>query len=213
MKQQLQIKHFSRQQYNVIFEQLRNFTLARDAATVDQLWILDHFPVFTQGQAGKSEHILDAGDIPVVNSDRGGQVTYHGPGQLIVYFLLDLKRKKFNLHSLVRILETSIIELLHGYGITSTSQVGAPGVYVNGAKICSIGLRVRKGCTYHGLSLNVDMDLTPFLRINPCGYPGLTMIQIKDLVPEITLTATIDKLVPILAHNLQYSSVIYAKND
>lgn len=201
---QLEVKYFATQPYTDVWQQLRNFTNTRNAATIDQFWFLDHFPVFTQGQAGKPEHLLNAGDIPVIKTDRGGQITYHGPGQLIVYFLIDLTRKKLNVHGLVRILERSIIELLHAYGIASATQSGAPGVYVNDAKICSIGLRVRNGCTYHGLSLNVDMDLAPFSRINPCGYPGLAMTQIKDLVPDITLTATIDKLLPILTRNLQY---------
>lgn len=208
----LQLQYLARQPYAPILQQLRSFTAQRDPNTVDQLWILEHDPVFTQGQAGKDEHVLDPGVIPVVQSDRGGQVTYHGPGQLIVYFLIDLTRKKINVRNLINAIEQSVMELLQTYDISANLNRAAPGVYVDQAKICSIGLRVRKGCTYHGISLNVDMDLEPFSRINPCGYPGLEMVQLKTLVPDITMTATIDKLVPILTHNLQYSRIIYAEN-
>lgn len=169
--------------------------------------MLEHYAVYTQGQAGKSEHILDAGDIPVVLSDRGGQVTYHGPGQLIVYFLADLQRNKLNIRDFIDILESSVIELLAGYKIVSNSDKSAPGVYVDKAKICSIGLRVRHGCTYHGLSLNVTMDLEPFTRISPCGHKGLRMAQLSDYVNDITIEAVVGQLLPIVQKKLNYTSI------
>jgi len=162
---------------------MRAFTDARTACTDDQLWLLEHPSVFTLGQAGRSEHVLDPGQIPVVHCDRGGQVTYHGPGQLVAYVLLDLRRAGLGVKGLVRRMEESVIDLLACQGIEATIRPGAPGVYVEGAKIASLGLRVRGGCTYHGLALNVAMDLRPFQCINPCGYPGLTVTQISDWVP------------------------------
>lgn len=174
-------RHFGLRNYTEVFAEQRAFTDARSDDTPDELWFLQHHPVFTQGQAGKAEHLLTPGDIPVVQSDRGGQVTYHGPGQLVVYFLLDLRRLGYGIRSLVTRLETALIETLSGYGIEANSRRDAPGVYVNGAKIASLGLRVRRGCSYHGIALNVDMDLEPFTRINPCGYQGLRMTQLGDL--------------------------------
>jgi lipoyl(octanoyl) transferase len=162
---------------------MRDFTAGRNPATPDQLWLLEHRPVFTLGQAGRREHLLDPGAIPVIQTDRGGQVTYHGPGQLIAYLLFDLRRGRIGVKRLVHLLEQSVIDLLTARGIQAAARPDAPGVYVDGAKIASLGLRVRQGCSYHGLSLNVDMDLEPFRRINPCGYPGLTVTQLADLVP------------------------------
>lgn len=167
--------------YAEVFAAQRAFTDARAADTPDELWFLQHPPVFTQGQAGKAEHLLMPGNIPVQQSDRGGQVTYHGPGQLVVYFLLDLPRLGYGIRSLVTRLENALIETLGGYGIAAVSRRDAPGVYVDGAKIASLGLRVRRGCSYHGIALNVDMDLEPFSRINPCGFQGLRMTQLRDL--------------------------------
>ncbi len=163
---------------------MTNFTNQRTADTQDQLWLVEHPPVFTQGQAGKAEHLLFPGEIPVVQTDRGGQVTYHGPGQLVAYPLLDLKRLKIGVRDLVTSIEETIIATLAHYQIASTAKPDAPGVYVDGKKIASLGLRVRRGCSFHGLALNVDMDLSPFLQINPCGYEGLAMTRIKDLIPN-----------------------------
>lgn len=160
---------------------MQNFTDQRVADTADEIWLLEHEPVFTQGRAGKAEHLLAPGDIPVIQSDRGGQITYHGPGQLMVYTLLDLDRLGLGIRGLVTALEQALVACLAGYGITARGRRDAPGVYVEDAKIASLGLRVRKGCSYHGLALNVQMDLAPFQRINPCGYRGLEMTQISAL--------------------------------
>lgn len=174
--------------YEDSFARMRAFTDARTATTPDEIWLLEHPPVFTQGQAGKAEHLLAPGTIPVVQSDRGGQVTYHGPGQLVAYFMLDLLRLGYGIRSLVTRIEQSMVDVLGDYGITAYADRAAPGVYVDDAgglpgraKIGSLGLRVRRSCSYHGLSLNVAMDLEPFSRINPCGYSGLRMTQIADL--------------------------------
>jgi lipoyl(octanoyl) transferase len=191
------------QAYQPIYELMRTFTHARTENSVDEIWLLEHEPVFTQGQAGKSEHILNPGNIPVVQSDRGGQVTYHGPGQLMIYTLCDLKRLNVGIRAFVVILENTIIELLKGYGITAQNRCDAPGVYVDNAKICSLGLRVRRGNAYHGLSLNVKMDLTPFSGINPCGFKQLAMTQISDFVPDITMQKVIEDVMPILLANLK----------
>ena len=181
MAQLLVIRDLGTEDYTTVWQAMQQFTDQRNEQTPDQLWLLEHHPVFTQGQAGKEEHLLLPGDIPVVKVDRGGQVTYHGPGQLVVYVLLNLKRRNLGVRALVTLLEQVLIQLLSSYGITAYAKADAPGVYVNDAKIASLGLRVRKGCTFHGLALNVDMDLSPFLRINPCGYAGMQMIQCKDL--------------------------------
>ena len=175
------VKRLGLQPYAPVLERMRELTLARTPETRDELWFLEHPPVFTQGQAGKAEHVLAPGDIPVVQSDRGGQVTYHGPGQLVVYFLLDLHRLGYGIRSLVTRLEQSMVDCLGSYGIAAAGKRDAPGVYVAGQKIASLGLRVRKGCTYHGLALNVAMDLSPFERINPCGFRGLAMTQTSEL--------------------------------
>ncbi len=167
--------------YVETWQAMRDYTDQRDAATPDQLWLVQHPPVYTQGQAGRPEHLLAPGDIPVVQTDRGGQVTYHGPGQLLLYVLLDLQRGGLGIKALVRTLEQAVIELLAGYGIIAATRDGAPGVYCGAAKVAALGLRVRRGRSYHGLSLNVDMDLEPFARINPCGYPGLGVTQLVDL--------------------------------
>lgn len=175
--------------YAEVFAQMRSYTDARDATTPDAIWFVEHPPVFTQGQAGKPEHLLLPGDIAVVQSDRGGQVTYHGPGQIVAYVMVDLHRSGYGIRSLVTRLENAMIATLAGYGIAAAAKPDAPGVYVAGDKIGSLGLRVRRGCSYHGLSLNVDMDLEPFSRINPCGYSGLRMTQLKDLGGPTDLAA------------------------
>ena len=160
---------------------MRTFTEQRTAQTPDEIWIVEHEPVFTLGLNGKREHVLSPGNIPVVDCDRGGQVTYHGPGQIVAYFLLDLRRRNLGIRQLVHLLEQAVIDLLQQYHIVAERKDKAPGVYVNGEKIAALGLRVRKGCSYHGLSVNVNMDLAPFERINPCGYEGLKTTQLKDL--------------------------------
>lgn len=174
---QLIVRHLGTRPYLQTWQAMQDFTNQRQADTPDEIWLLQHDPVFTQGQAGKPEHLLHQTTIPVVQSDRGGQITYHGPGQLIVYLLLDLRRLHLGVRDLVSAMEQSVVDLLAGDGITAASRADAPGVYVDGAKIASLGLRVRHGCTFHGLALNVNMDLTPFLTINPCGYAGLAMTQ------------------------------------
>ena len=161
---------------------MRDFTDARDTDTRDEFWLVEHDPVFTQGLAGKAEHVLDAGNIPIIQTDRGGQVTYHGPGQLVLYPLIDLDRLGLGVRCFVSDLEQSVIDLLAEYGVESARKDGAPGVFVDDAKIASIGLKVRRGCTFHGLALNLDLDLTPFSRINPCGYAGQRMTRWVDCV-------------------------------
>lgn len=175
------IRHLGLQNYEPIWRDMQSFTQQRSADTPDEIWVAEHNPVYTLGLNGKREHILNATAIPVINSDRGGQVTYHGPGQLVIYTLLDIKRLKINIRQLVTILEQAMISTLAEYGIIAVSRADAPGVYVQGKKIGSIGLRIKKNCSYHGLSLNNQMDLCPFAHINPCGYSGLEMTQLADL--------------------------------
>ncbi|QTR51729.1 lipoyl(octanoyl) transferase LipB [Candidatus Thiothrix anitrata] len=177
----MRVRVLGQQAYLPVLQQMQDFTRERTAATVDELWLVQHLPVFTLGRNGKPEHVLAPGDIPVVPIDRGGQVTYHGPGQLVVYLLLDIRRKALGVRELVMGIEQSIITLLARYGITAQGDREAPGVYVQGSKIAALGLRVTRGYTYHGLSLNVAMDLEPFQRINPCGYAGLQVTQCRDL--------------------------------
>jgi len=178
-----------RADYETVWRSMQAFTKARGEATADELWFVEHPPVFTLGLAAKPEHVLDAGAIPVVRIDRGGQVTYHGPGQLVAYALLDLRRAGYGVKELVRRLEQSVIDLLAGYRVEGARQAGMPGVYVGGAKIAAIGLRVSRGCTYHGIALNVDADLAAFSRINPCGYPGLAATRLADLGVRDTIDA------------------------
>ncbi|MEJ2478944.1 MAG: lipoyl(octanoyl) transferase LipB, partial [Acidihalobacter sp.] len=162
-----------RRSYAPVWQAMQDFTDARKPDTPDEFWMLEHPPVFTLGQAGRSEHLLAPGSIPVVHIDRGGQVTYHGPGQLVVYTLLDLRRRRLGVRALVEALEQGVVDMLADYGVAAQPRRDAPGVYVDGRKIAALGLRVRRGCSYHGLALNVDMDLEPFQRINPCGYRGM----------------------------------------
>jgi lipoyl(octanoyl) transferase len=175
------VRELGLQPYQQVWQDMQRFTDQRADSTADELWLLQHTPVFTLGKNGKPEHIHDAADIPVVKSDRGGQVTYHGPGQIVVYTLLDLARMNIGVRELVTRIESSIINLLGEYGITAAARKDAPGVYVGNSKIAALGLRVRKGCSFHGLALNVDMDLAPFARINPCGYEGLEVTQMSAL--------------------------------
>ena len=173
--------------------------------TQDEIWLVEHPPVFTQGQAGKAEHLLLPGDIPVVKSDRGGQVTYHGPGQLVAYLMLDVRRLGFGVRELVSRMERCLIELLASYGVSAHAKPDAPGVYVDGAKIASLGLRIRNGCSFHGLALNVDMDLEPFRRINPCGYAGLAMTQLRDHAGPIDFAEVGVQLRAQLVKHLDYA--------
>jgi lipoyl(octanoyl) transferase len=175
------VRHLGQVEYERTWREMQSFTDSRSADTPDEVWYLQHAPVFTLGRNGKPEHLLDTGEIPVIQVDRGGQVTYHGPGQLVIYPLLDLTRLQLGVQSLVRILEQTVIDLLAGHGITATRRDKAPGVYVDDRKIAALGLRVRRGCCFHGLSLNMDMDLAPFSMINPCGYPGMQVTQLADL--------------------------------
>ncbi len=184
LNKRLIVKNLGRQDYEPVWKAMHTFTDERDENTCDEVWLVEHNPVFTQGQAGKEEHVLAAGNIPIVKSDRGGQVTYHGPGQLVAYVLINLRRKNIGVRELVTHIENTVINTLGQFNITSAARPDAPGVYVDNRKICSLGLRIRKGCSFHGLALNVNMDLSPFLRINPCGYAGMEMIQLHDLLKE-----------------------------
>ncbi len=175
-----EVEFLGRSPYEQCWQAMKDYTDHRDADSPDRLWVTEHEPVFTQGLNGKPEHLLNPGDIPVVQIDRGGQVTYHGPGQLVLYCLLDLPRLNIGVKGLVRQIELSIIEWLEGVGITAHTRAGAPGVYVGEAKIAALGLRIRRKCSYHGLSLNLDMNLEPFSRINPCGYQDLAVTQVAD---------------------------------
>ncbi len=181
------IKNLGTQGYEGIWQLMKDFTINRDEQTSDELWLLQHFPVYTQGQAGKPEHVLNPKSIKIVQSDRGGQVTYHGPGQLVAYVLMDIRRRNLGIRTLVSQLEKVLINTLALYNIQASIKCGAPGVYVNEKKIASIGLRVKNGCTYHGIALNVDMDLSPFAGINPCGFEKMEMAQMKDFIPNVTL--------------------------
>jgi len=188
---------------------MQDYTDNRDASSPDQLWLVEHPPVFTQGQAGKSEHILNPGDIPVIQVDRGGQVTYHGPGQLVAYPLINIKRLKIGVRQLVTDIENSIVQMLEGYQVKAYAKADAPGVYVDERKVASLGLRIRKGCSFHGLALNVDMDMSPFHRINPCGYAGLEMVQCKQLGGPQTVEEAGERLVKTFSHNLGYQNLIH----
>lgn len=207
LSEQLLIRELGLQPYEPIWQKMQAFTDSRGADTVDEIWLLEHEPVYTQGQAGKAEHLLNPGDIPVVQVDRGGQVTYHGPGQLIAYLLLDLRRRKLGVRDLVDTIEQSIVAVLADSGIMAYPKPDAPGVYVDERKICSLGLRIRKGCSFHGLALNLNMDLEPFLRINPCGYAGLEMTQVQALAPEADLTQLPNNLVNYLVKKLGYNQI------
>ena len=185
---------------------MKKFTDSREAHAPDEIWFVQHPPVFTLGQAGKVEHLLTPGDIPVVHSDRGGQVTYHGPGQLVCYLLIDVRRRKLGVRDLVTAIEQSIVQLIKAYGVVSESKREAPGVYVNGRKLAALGLRIRKGCSYHGLSLNVDMDLKPFSNINPCGFEGLEVIDMKRLGIDRSMTEVREALTDILIRQIGYDT-------
>lgn len=208
----LNVRWLARQDYLPCWDAMQQFTNSRDENTIDEIWLLEHNPVFTQGQNGKPEHVLNAGDIPVIQTDRGGQVTYHGPGQLMVYTLIDLRRKQVNVRELVSILENGVIDLLAEHGITAAAKKDAPGVYVNDMKICSIGLRIRRGCSYHGIAFNIALDLEPFSRINPCGFSQLKMTHFAQLGGLDNTLEAGRKLISYLTKSLGYTNVHY-END
>ena len=199
----LVIRNLGLQDYETTWQDMQRFTQARNADTADELWIVEHFPVYTLGSNGKREHLLNTGNIPVIDSDRGGQVTYHGPGQLVIYTLLDIKRLNLGVRQLVTILEQAMISTLAQHGITAVSRVEAPGVYVNDKKIGSIGLRIKKNCSYHGLSLNNDMNLRPFDHINTCGYSGLKVTQMSDLGVTIGTNQLASSVIQAITTTLQ----------
>ncbi len=204
MRTDVVVRHLGRHDYLPVWQAMQRFTDARTETTRDELWLVEHPSVFTVGLNGKPEHLLIPGNIPVVKVDRGGQVTYHGPGQIVLYFLLDLRRRSLGVRTLVTLMEQAVIDLLTGYGIDAESRRDAPGVYVNGAKIAALGLRVRRGCSYHGLALNVEMDLEPFARINPCGYPGLAVTQMRALGVSDSQAEIEIKLLHIVAERLGF---------
>ncbi|OOI07398.1 lipoyl(octanoyl) transferase LipB [Vibrio sp. SALL6] len=210
MQHQLVVKRLGRQDYEPVWKAMHKFTDQRTEETPDEVWLVEHNPVFTQGQAGKAEHLINTGDIPVVQSDRGGQVTYHGPGQLVAYFLINLRRKKLGVRDLVTTIENLVINTLKAYNIDSAARPDAPGVYVDGKKICSLGLRIRKGCSFHGLALNVNMDLTPFLRINPCGYAGMEMVQVSQFNGPSDVETVEKQLIEELVTLLDYERVEFS---
>lgn len=200
-KPPLIVRQLGLQDYQEIWHKMQDFTDNRNAETIDEVWLVEHYPVFTQGQAGKPEHLLQSGAIPLVQSDRGGQITYHGPGQQVMYVLIDIRRhQNLNVRQLVTALEQSVVRTLADYAIEGYSKIDAPGVYIDGKKICSLGLRIRKGCSFHGLAFNINMDLQPFHYINPCGYAGLEMCQLADFIGR--KAAVLDKVSPKLVNHL-----------
>ena len=203
MAEEITIRQLGNVPYNSTWRRMQAFTEQRGANTADELWLVEHPPIFTLGRAAKEEHLLNPGDTPVVRIDRGGQVTYHGPGQLVLYTLIDLQRRGLGVRALVDLLEQSVIRLLQELGIDAVARRDAPGVYVDGAKIAAVGLRIRKGRSLHGLSLNLEMDLEPFSRINPCGYQGLAVTQLSDLIEMPDYRTVQDLLVGHLLEQLQ----------
>lgn len=198
------VKRLGLEDYQTTWQSMQAFTQSRDSETQDEIWVVEHPPVYTLGRNAKNEHILQKTDIPIIKVDRGGQVTYHGPGQLVIYVLLDLHRRSLGIRQLVTVIETSIVQLLASYSISAYSDKKAPGVYVDGSKIAALGLRVSKGRTTHGLSLNVDMDLSPFQAINPCGYEGLIVTQCKNIGINENLENLAVQLLGIFNKELQY---------
>jgi lipoyl(octanoyl) transferase len=203
------VRYLGLADYQATWQGMRDFTDTRPAGAEDELWVCEHPPVYTLGQAGRREHILNSAGIPVVQSDRGGQVTYHGPGQAVLYTLVDLRRAGLGVRQMVVALEDSVIELLAGHGITATSRRDAPGVYVDDAKIAALGLRVRRGCTYHGLAVNIDADLTPFQGIDPCGYRGLAVTSARQLGLELPSRQLVDELVVVVRRRLAGSDPLH----
>jgi len=202
----LQVRRLGVCEYTPVWKEMQAFTLQRNADTQDELWLLEHQPVFTQGMNGKPEHLLTPGNVPVVAVDRGGQVTYHGPGQLVAYAMLDLARLGIGIRRLVEVLEQSVVDWLAEQGVSAKARRDAPGVYVDGAKIAALGLRVRRGCSYHGLAFNVNMDLGPFSRINPCGYQDMPVTQLADLGITLSVEEVGQSWLPYLASQLRYTA-------
>ena len=192
------VRYLGQADYTSTYHAMQQFTEKRDDNTIDELWVLEHFPVYTLGMAGKTEHLLNTKNIPVIKTDRGGQVTYHGLGQLVVYILVNIKRKHWSIKQLVNLLEQAIINYLNSHDLLAQRREKAPGVYICDKKIASLGLRIRKGCSYHGISLNVNMDLTPFSGINPCGYAGLEVTQLSDLGISKTVNQVSEEFLPHL---------------
>ncbi|WP_261592464.1 lipoyl(octanoyl) transferase LipB [Pseudoalteromonas holothuriae] len=201
------VRQLGRRSYEPIWQKMQTYTDKRDDNSADEIWLVEHDSVFTQGQAGKEEHLLAPGDIPVIKVDRGGQVTYHGPGQQMMYVLFNLRRLKIGVRELVTWLEQCIIDCLEEYNIIAYAKADAPGVYVNESKIASLGLRVRRGCSFHGLALNVNMDMSPFLRINPCGYAGMNMVQTSELNGPDSMEEVANGLVKHMLKRLSAESV------
>jgi lipoyl(octanoyl) transferase len=201
----LHVRRLGLLEYEPVWQAMQTFTDGRDENTADELWLVEHPPVFTQGQAGRAEHILDPGDIPVVQVDRGGQVTYHGPGQIVAYPLIDIRRMGMGVRELVTAIEQAIIAVLQSYDVDATPRADAPGVYVDGVKIAALGLRIRKGRSFHGLSFNINMDLEPFQRINPCGFQGLEVTNLSALVDEVNMTEAENRLIASLGKVLGYN--------
>ncbi|VFP78710.1 Octanoyltransferase [Candidatus Erwinia haradaeae] len=209
----LMVRRFGLRPWNTVVQDMHKFTNQRNQKTLDEVWLVEHPPVFTQGQSGKIKNILILNEIPVMQSDRGGQITYHGPGQQIMYVMIDLKRRSITPRQLINFIEKTIIDTLTSFSVVSHTQLGAPGVYVDNKKIGSLGLRIRKGCSYHGLSLNVNMDLTPFLHINPCGYAGLEMTQLQEKKNNVTLTEVQPILIYNFARQLSISQIHWIKEN
>ncbi len=207
------IRQLGIRDYEPVWREMQAFTLQREPGQRDEIWLLQHTPVFTLGLNAKQEHLLSPGDIPVIPIDRGGQVTYHGPGQLIVYLLSDLKQLGLSIRDFVTRLEQAVIQLLAEYDIEAYGRRDAPGVYVNDAKIAALGLRIKRGYTYHGLALNIDMDLSPFRRINPCGYAGMAVTQLHDLAVSDGIEIITERFLPHLVSNLGYNSLGIADKD
>ena len=206
MTEPVSLRWLGMRDYEPTWRRMQALTDRRDANSRDQVWFLQHPPVFTLGMAASREHLLAPGDIPVVAIDRGGQVTYHGPGQLVIYPLIDLRRRKLGVRDLVTALEMAVCDTAAGYGIDASPRADAPGVYVDGRKLASVGLRIRRGCSYHGLAFNVAMDLKPFARINPCGFAGLEVTQLEDLGAPTDLRQVAEDLLPHLLQRLGYPS-------
>jgi lipoyl(octanoyl) transferase len=204
---ELIIRQLGLQSYQPVWQAMKTFTQNRTPAVCDELWILQHHPVFTQGQAGKAEHVLNSHTIPVVQTDRGGQVTYHGPGQLVAYPLLNLQKQDLHIRALVTRLEQVVISMLAAFDISAEARRDAPGVYVENQKICSIGLRVSRGCSYHGIALNVDMDLKPFSFINPCGFAGLQMTQVKNFRPDVYFNQIMNRFIDSFLQHFRYTEI------
>ncbi len=205
----LLVRTLGRQEYQPVWQAMQSFTENRTSDTADEIWLLEHQPVFTLGRNAKKEHILSATDIPFVKIDRGGQITYHGPGQLIAYLLIDIKRRSLGVRKLVSLIEQSIIDTLGEYQLKAYAKKEAPGVYIDEAKIAALGLRIKKGCSFHGLSLNLEMDLKPFKQINPCGYKNLEVVQLSDYIEKVKLSQVQHQLISHLSNKIGYRELIW----